>query len=115
VHANKIAKMIVGVENMVVQDVGFDGDGRCVVISARPTAWHACECGRCGRKAPAYDAGQGRRRWHCTDVGQFKCYVDADAFRVDCPVCGPTVRGFPWAAHGSRFTYSFEETCAGAR
>jgi hypothetical protein len=42
VHANKIAKMIVGVENMVVQDVGFDGDGRCVVISARPTAWHAC-------------------------------------------------------------------------
>ena len=110
-HVNKIAKMLVGVDNIVVNDVDFDVEEACLVIRARPTLWHSCECGRCGRKAPAYDSGQGRRRWRCADAGQFKCYVESDAFRVDCPECGVTVRKVPWAAHGSRFTYAFEDTC----
>ena len=110
-HVNKIAKMAIGVENIVIQGVDLDEGLGCIVISARPALWHARECGRCGRKAPVYDAGQGRRRWRCTDVGGFKCFVESDAFRVDCPECGPTVRKFPWAAHGSWFTYAFEETC----
>lgn len=110
-HVNKIAKMAIGVESIVIQGVDLDEGLGCIVISARPTLRHARECGRCGRKAPVYDAGQGRRRWRCTDVGGFKCFVESDAFRVDCPECGPTVRKFPWAAHGSWFTYAFEETC----
>ena len=110
-HINKIAKMLIGVENVVVEGIDFDREQGCVVISARPTLWHACECGRCGRKAALYDSGQGTRRWRCTDLGHLKCYVESDAFRVDCPSCGVTVRRVPWAAHASWFTYAFEDTC----
>ena len=60
-HVNKIAKMLVGVDNIVVKDVDFDFYEDCLVIRARPTLWHSCECGECGRKASYYDAGQGVR------------------------------------------------------
>lgn len=30
---------------------------------------------------------------------------------VSCPECGIAAREVPWAAHGPRFTYAFEEAC----
>ena len=111
VRVDKIAKMLIGVENLVVQGVAYDEERDCIVISARPTLPHARECGKCGRKAPVYDAGRGRRRWRCMDLGGIRCYVESEADRVACPECGVTVRKFPWAAHGSCFTYAFEDTC----
>ena len=109
-HGDRLAKLLAGVEDMVVEGIDYNEVSQEVIIKARATAWHSCECGRCGRKAPVYDAGQGRRRWRCVDAGPWKCYIEADAFRVACPECGVTVRRVPWAAHGSWFTYSFEET-----
>ena len=35
VHINKIAKMLIGVENVVVEGIDFDREQGCVVISAR--------------------------------------------------------------------------------
>ena len=110
-RVDKIAKMLIGVENLVVQGVTYDEEQGCIVISARPTLPHARECGKCGRKAPFYDAGRGRRRWRCMDLGGIRCSVESEADRVACPECGVTVRKFPWAAHGSCFTYAFEDTC----
>ena len=110
-RVDKIAKMLIGVENLVVQGVTYDEEQGCLVISARPTLAHARECGKCGRKAPFYDAGRGRRRWRCMDLGGIRCSVESEADRVACPECGVTVRKFPWAAHGSCFTYAFEDTC----
>ena len=108
---NSIFKSIIGVKNCVVESVAFHEENKELVIRARPTLWHACECGVCGAKADYYDAGQGRRRWRTTDFGPVKCFVEADAFRVKCPNCGVKVRKVPWAAHGSWFTYTFEQTC----
>ena len=53
-RVDKIAKMLIGVENLVVQGVAYDEEQGCIVISARPTLPHARECGKCGRKAPVY-------------------------------------------------------------
>ena len=106
-----LAKMLIGVEDVVVEGVEFDEGLGAVVIDARPHKPQSCRCGRCGRKAPRYDDGQGTRLWRCNDLGGTKAYVRCEAFRVACPDCGPTVRRVPWAAHGSRFTYAFEDTC----
>lgn len=110
-RVSKIAKMLIGVESIVVQGVDYDKQRDCVVISARPSRAQARLCGKCGRKAPAYDAGRGRRRWRCLDLGGIKCFVESEADRVACPECGVTVRRFPWAARDSCFTYAFEDTC----
>ena len=106
-----LAKMMVGVENVVVEGVEWDDGRQAVVIDARPYKPHACRCGRCGRKAPRYDGGQGVRLWRCCDLGGTRVFVRAEAFRVACPDCGVTVRRVPCAAYGSWFTYAFEDTC----
>jgi len=66
-------------------------------------------CGRCGELAPFYDRGGGERRWRHVDVGFATCELIADARRVNCAVCGPTVAAVPWARHDSSFTRAFED------
>jgi hypothetical protein len=46
---------VLGIEKTVVESV--DVDGRCLVVSVRPRRFAA---GRCGRRAPRYDRGDGR-------------------------------------------------------
>jgi transposase len=63
----------------VIEDIEFgdeevDGDGHgedveVVVAHVRPRAGVSGRCGRCLRKAPWYDRGQGRRRWRGLDLG----------------------------------------------
>ena len=108
---NKLAKMMVGVENVVVEGVEFDDARRAIVIDARPHRPQGCRCGKCGRKARRYDGGRGARLWRCCDLAGTRVYVRCEAFRVECAECGVTVRSVPWAAHGSWFTYAFEDTC----
>src|SRR5665811_539262 len=60
-----------------------------------------------------YDRG-GRgdgepRRWRHLDVGFATCVLVAQAPRVDCGGCGPTVAQVPWARHDSAFTRAFED------
>lgn len=109
-HINRLAKSIVGVERIKVRSIAIDGAG-ALVIDAEPYRARSCRCGKCGRDAPRYDAGRGVRLWRCCDVGGMKAYVRSEAFRVSCPECGIVAREVPWAAHGSRFTYAFEDTC----
>ena len=45
----------------------------------------------------------------CPDCGnQHLSYTNGC---VSCPECGIVAREVPWAAHGSRFSYAFEDTC----
>lgn len=106
-----LAKMMVGVDDVVVEGVEFDDERQVVIIDARPYKRQACRCGRCGRRAPRYDGGRDARLWRCCDLAGTRVFVRCDAFRVECPECGVTVRRVPWAAHGSWFTYAFEDTC----
>jgi transposase len=105
---------VLGVENTVIESVELepDGGGEMVVALVRPTRSRRSRCGRCRRRSPGYDRGEGRRRWRGLDLGSTRVYLEADAPRVACPEHGVTVAAVPWARHGSRFTIGFEDTAA---
>ncbi len=68
-----------GLTRTVVEDVDFDDAARAVVVSVRPVAKARERCGRCGRRSPRYDHGEGRRRWRALDLGTTKVFLEADA------------------------------------
>jgi transposase len=72
----------------------------------------APRCGICGRPAPGYDQGDGRRRWRALDLGTIRAELEADAPRVQCAVHGVVVAQVPWARHGAWHTRAFEDTAA---
>jgi transposase len=96
----------------VVEGVELDEVAGTVVVSVRPSKGAARRCGHCGCRAGLYDRGQGRRRWRALDVGELRCFVEADAPRVNCPTHGPTVAQVPWARHGAGHTAAFDDTVA---
>ena len=95
----------------VIERVDLDRDG-VVVVSVRARKGTPLACGRCRRQAVDYDQGAGRRRWRGLDLGPLQMVVEADAPRVDCLFCGPTVAAVPWARHNARHTYEFDQTVA---
>jgi transposase len=101
-----------GLARTVVEDVFFDDEVDAVVVAARPIARAGGRCGRCGRKAPRYDRGEGRRRWRALDLGTTRVFIEADAPRVRCRAHGPTVAQVPWARHGAGHTRDFDEQAA---
>ena len=56
-------RALLGVEKTVIEDVEFDEDEQVLVAHVRPSKRARGRCGRCGRRCPGYDAGEGRRRW----------------------------------------------------
>jgi len=93
----------------VIESVEFDEEADAVVIHVRPRRATKRRCGVCGRRAPGYDQGQGRRNWRALDLGVALCYLQADAPRVTCPEHGPTVAQVPWARHGAGHTRHFDD------
>ena len=100
----------------VIEDIEFDEEGadgaQLVVARVRPGRGVSRRCGRCGRKAPWYDRGEGRRRWRGLDWGTVQVVLEADAPRVNCPAHGPTVAAVPWARHHAGHTLAFDDTVA---
>lgn len=101
-----------GLEHAVVEGVEFDAEREVVVVHARPNARARYRCGRCGRRCPRYDQGEGRRRWRALDLGAVAGFVEAEAPRVRCAVHGVVVAGVPWARHGAGHTRAFDNTVA---
>ena len=101
-----------GLARTVVEGVGFDDHLDAVVVSVRPVARARNRCGRCGRRAPRYDRGEGRRRWRALDLGTTKVFIEADAPRVRCRSHGPTVAQVPWARHDAGHTRDFDDHAA---
>ena len=100
----------------VIEDIEFDQEGadgvQLVVARVRPRSGVSRRCGRCGRRAPWYDRGEGRRRWRGLDWGTMQVVLEADAPRVNCPAHGPTVVAVPWARHHAGHTFGFDDTVA---
>ncbi len=92
----------------VVEAVDYDEDGEVIVVSVRPRRATKRRWGRCGVRGARYDRGEGRRRWRALDVGPTRCYLEAEAVRVSCPVHGVVAAQVPWAGHGARHTTAFE-------
>lgn len=107
-------RALLGVEKTVVEDIEFDEDEQLLVAHVRPRARARARgrCGRCQARSPAYDRGEGRRRWRALDLGTVQVVLEADAPRVRCAVHGPTVAAVPWARHGAGHTVVFDEQVA---
>jgi transposase len=103
---------VFGVDAMVVEAVDLDEGAEVLVAHVRPRRGAQRRCGRCGRRGPWYDRGEGRRRWRGLDLGLVQTFLEADAPRVDCPEHGPTVIKVPWARHNAGHTYAFDDTVA---
>jgi len=111
VRVKKVLMAVLGLcrETVVGAWQVHDGDRPLVEVWLRVKARRRGRCGRCGELASFYDQGGGERRWRHIDVGFATCELIADARRVDCPGCGPTVARVPWARHDSAFTRAFED------
>ena len=103
---------LLGVEKTVIESVEYDEDERVLLAAVRPTRRSSSRCGRCQRRSPRYDGGEGRRRWRALDLGTIAVWLEADSPRVNCRVHGPTVRAVPWARHAAGHTYVFDEQVA---
>ena len=66
-----------GVEKTVVEEIEYDEDEQFLVAHVRPRARARNRCGRCLRRAPAYDRGEGRRRWRALDLGTIQVVLEA--------------------------------------
>ena len=114
-RSTKLWKKLLDVEHIVFEgwDIETEPGGREVLVfTVRPDRGHRNRCSRCGRRSPWRDRGEGRRRWRALDAGAMRCYLEADAPRVACPVHGAVVAAVPWARSGSRFTAAFEDQAA---
>lgn len=105
-------RALLGIEKAVIEQIEFDEVEQLLVAHVRPRKRCRGRCGRCGRSAPGYDRGQGRRRWRALDVGSVMAVVEAEAPRVCCAVHGPTVAAVPWARHDAGHTYAFDQQVA---
>jgi transposase len=105
-------RALLGIEKTVVEDIEFDEDAQLLVAHVRPRKRARGRCGRCGRRSPGYDGGEGRRRWRALDLGTVQVVLEADAPRVNCREHGPTVAGVPWARHAAGHTRVFDEQVA---
>jgi transposase len=108
----RVWQRLLGVERTVVERVMFDEGAGLLVAHVRPGKGARQRCGRCGRRCPWYDRGEGRRRWRSLDAGPVRVVVEADAARVNCPEHGPTVTQSPWARHDAGHTYAFDDQVA---
>ena len=111
-RGKRVWQRLLGLRDTVVEAVAFHEESQVVVVSVRPRQALRHRCGRCGKRAPLYDRGEGTRRWRCLDVGELRCYLEAHSPRVSCPLHGPTVVGVPWARHGAGHTRAFDDQVA---
>ena len=101
-----------GLTRTVVEGVDFDEYAQAIVVSVRPVARARSRCGRCGRRSPGYDRGEGRRRWRALDLGTTKVFLEAATPRVRCHAHGVTVAAVPWARHDAGHTRDFDDLAA---
>jgi transposase len=112
VRGGSVWARLLGVEKTVVDEVEFDEDEQVIVAAVRPRRGERGRCGVCRRRCPGYDGGGGRRRWRVLDLGSVPAYLEAEAPRVRCLVHGVVVAAVPWARHGARHSYGFDDMVA---
>lgn len=99
-------------KSTVIESIRFDEETDSVIVDVRSHRSRQLRCGRCGIRASRFDRGEGRRRWRSLDAGVIRVWLEADAPRVNCVSCGPTVARVPWARHNAGHTHAFDDTVA---
>lgn len=108
-----IWRRMLGVDKRtVIEEIDYDEDAEAVVAHVRQRKVTKRRCGLCGKRAPLYDQGGGRRLWRGPDLGLLRVFLEADSPRVSCKQHGVTVAQVPWARHGAGHTTAFDDTIA---
>ena len=108
----RVWRVLLGVDDTVVEGVEFDEGQRVLVARVRPRRAVQHRCGRCRRRCARYDGGTRQRRWRGLDLGTVPVLLVADLPRVRCPVHGVISAHVPWARHGAGHTIAFDQTVA---
>ena len=103
---------LLGLSDVVVEDVELDVEAGRIVAHVRVRKGAALRCSRCRARCPRYDRGDGRRRWRHLDAGALMVWIEAAAPRVACRECGVCVAHVPWARAGAGHTYDFDQQVA---
>ncbi len=103
---------LLGIEHATVEKVEYDEDAQLVVAHVRPSRTRRDRCGRCQKRSPRYDLGEGRRRWRTLDLGVVQAVLEAAAPRVRCREHGVVVAAVPWARHDTGHTRAFDDQVA---
>lgn len=102
-RASAAFKRILGLPGVAITNVQF-GAGEVVVGVRLASSRLRCSCGYATRAS--YD--HRRRRWRHLDLGSWRCYIEADLRRLECPSCGVRTEVVPFARPGARHTAEFE-------
>lgn len=108
-RVSTLLRLLIGVSGLVVEGLRFE-DGS-MIVSVRPRRRQP-RCAQCERVRPGYDRSLPRR-WRHLGLGSLRIELEYAPRRVSCKRCGGVrVEAVAWAAHGSNFTYAFEELVA---
>ena len=108
-----IWRKMLGVDKRtVIEGIDYDEDTEAIIAQVRPRKITKRRCGLCGKKAPLYDQGGGRRLWRTLDLGLLRVFLESDSPRVTCKDHGVTVAQVPWARHNAGHTIAFDDTIA---
>ena len=108
-RATTMVRRLLRIRNMLVCEVTLEEAE--LLVRVRPS-WHKPRCGECGAPGPGYDRSPARR-WRSLNLGAVRVQFEYEPQRVSCDGCKRVdTERVPWAAHGSSFTYDFEELTA---
>jgi transposase len=108
-RATTVLRILLGIQDLATRDFHLDATG--LVVDVAPT-WAIPRCGECGATCRSIYDGR-ERRWRHHDLAGMTLHLRYRIRRAHCPDCGTVkTERVPWAAHGSNFTYAFEERAA---
>lgn len=108
-RASTVLRILLGIQDLAVR--GFHLEPTGLVVDVAP-AWTIPRCGECGARCRSVHDGR-ERRWRHHDLAGMTLHLRYRIRRARCPDCGTVkTERVPWAAHGSHFTYAFEERAA---
>ena len=104
-----VLRALLALQDLFVR--GFDFDETGLVVDVVPT-WTIPRCGECGSRCRSVHDSR-ERRWRHHDLAGMTLHLRYRIRRAQCRDCGTVkTERVPWAAHGSNFTYAFEERAA---
>lgn len=108
-RATTVLRILLGLQDLVVRGFHFDPTG--LIVDVVPT-WKIPRCGECGAKCRSVHDGR-ERRWRHHDLAGMTLHLRYRIRRARCTDCGTVkTERVPWGAHGSNFTFAFEERAA---
>ena len=108
-RASTVLRILLGIQGLAVR--GFHLDPTGLVVDVVPT-WTIPRCGECGARCRSIHDGR-ERRWRHHDLAGMTLHLRYRIRRAHCADCGTVkTERVPWSAHGSHFTYAFEERAA---